>query len=354
MENLIKTSAFDLPVKELPLGSGVTKILTAAPAPKSTGVKGDFLTVCVLGRGIRTGDSFAPPSVSYSELYAMFDGAEEKSYSAKNTWFGYRLEKGRFLPLEDVFEKLYGEKVFSMAQAEKGLPDAKIIISSGGRSVSLKLSQVCDEGRYFYPLLSSEQILAGMNPADSRGEALRAGLLLTETEDGAKKVVFVLGQRNWNDITEASFVDFAVGGAGITVENLPAERTAHNVLYIGPLGGKLGEDVHAYPGKGAETVVVEAKAGELVRFNLDSDDFLNTARMYYKFTVDDEPVGEPSPEDGFVYNTRIPLWFGNGADYPSGVILPTDGSHKSVNIRMVAHSDAYADSAIDSFVIKVI
>ena len=114
MESLIKTSSFDLPVKELPLGSGVTKILTAAPAPKSTGVKGDFLTVCVLGRSVRTGDSFAPPSVSYGELYAMFDGAEEKSYSAKNTWFGYRLEKGRFLPLEDVFEKLYGENVFSM------------------------------------------------------------------------------------------------------------------------------------------------------------------------------------------------------------------------------------------------
>lgn len=352
--DLIKTSAFDLPVKELPLGSGVTKLLTSAPAPKSTGVQGDFLTVCVLGHGVRTGDSFAPPSVSYDELYTMFDGAEEKSYSAKNTWFGYRLEKGRFLPLEDVFEKLYGKKVFSMAQAEKELPDAKITVSSGGRSVSLKLSQVCDGGRYFYPLLSSEQILAGMNPADSRGEALRAGLLLAEGEHGEKQVIFVLGQRNWNDITEASFVDFAAGGAGITVENLPAERTAHNVLYIGPLGGKLGETVRAYHGKGGETVVAEAKVGELVRFNLDSDDFLNTARMYYKFTVDDEPVGEPSPEDGFVYNTRIPLWFGNGADYPSGIILPTDGSHRSVNIRMVAHSDAYADSAVDSFVIKVI
>lgn len=351
MGNLIQTPAFDLPVKELPLGSGVTKILTAAPAPQSGSAQGDRLTVCVLGRGVRNGDCFAPPSVSYDALYAMFDGAEEKSYSAKNTWFGYRLEKGRFLPLEVVFEKLYGQKLFCMAQAEKTMPDAKIIVSSGGRSVTLQLSQVCDDGRYFYPLLSSEQILAGMNPADSRGEALRAGLLLTETADGGKKVVFVLGQRNWNDITEASFVDFCAGGAGITVENLPAARTEHNVLYVGPLGGTLGEDIRAYPGKGAETVVVEASAGELVRFNLDSDDFLNSARMYYKFTMDDVPCGEPSPEDGFVYNTRIPLWFGCGADYPSGVVLPTDGSHTRMNIRMVAHSDAYHDSAVDSFTI---
>ena len=354
MDDLIKTSTFDLPVKELPLGGGVTKILTAAPAPQAGTVPGDRLTVCILGRGVRNGDQFAPPSVSYDALFDLFDDAEEKSYSAKNTWFGYRLEKGRFLPLETVFTKLYGRRVLDMAQAEKEMPDATLTVASGGRSVTLLLSQLRDDSRYFYPLLSSEQILAGMNPADSRGEALKAGLLLTEKEDGTKKVVFVLGQRNWNDITEASFVDFCAGGAGITVKNLPAARTEHNVLYVGPLGGKLGEDVRAYAGEGTENVVIEAAPGELVRFNLDSDDFLNSARMYYKFTLDDVPCGDPSPEDGFVYNTRIPLWFGGGADYPSGVVLPTDGSHFCVNIRMLAHSDAYPDSAIDTFTIKVV
>lgn len=354
MNDLIKTPAYDLPVKELPLGSGVTKILTSAPAPSSECQPEDRLTVCVLGRGVRCGNCFVPPSVSYDELYTMFDGAEEKSYSAKNTWFGYRLEKGRFLPLEVVFEKLYGEKLFCMSESQKSMPDARLTVSSGGRSAVIKLSQLCDDARYFYPLLSSEQILAGMDPAASRGEALRAGLLLTEAESGAKKVVFVLGQRNWNDITEMSFVDFTSGGAGISVENLPSERTAHNILYIGPLGGTLCGDIRAYPGKGDENVTVEARPGELVRFNLDNDDFLNSARMYYKFTVDDEPCGAPSPEDGFVYNTRIPLWFGSGADYPSGIILPADGSRKSVNIRMMAHSDSYDDSAIDRFTIKIV
>ncbi|MGI6168805.1 MAG: hypothetical protein ACOYI4_03685 [Christensenellales bacterium] len=355
MGDLIKTSTFDLPVKELPLGGGVTKILTASPAPLSSSTTPrDHLTVCFLGRGVRCGDSFIPPSISYEELFDMFEGAEKKRYSAKNTWFGYRLEQGNFLPLEDVFEKLYGEKVFSMTDAEKVMPDAKITVASGGRSIVLKLSQMCDDYRYFYPLLSSEQILAGMDPAQSRGESLQVGLLLTEALDGSKKVVFVIGQRNWNDINEPSFVEFCAGGAGISIENLPQSRTKHNVIFVGPLGGKLGENIRSYTGRGAENVVINAKAGELIRFNLDNDDFLNSSRMYYKFTLDNEPCGEPSPEDGFVYNTRIPLWFGSGADYPSGIVLPTDGIHKSLNIKMLAHSDSYDDSEIDSFTIRII
>ena len=360
-DNKIKVSGYALPIKELALGGGVSKVLTSAPAP-ALGVQtvtpersaADRFTVCLFGTGVPAGDGFALPAVSYKQLYSWFDDAPKASYSAKTTWFGYRSEQGRFLSLEEVINKLYGKQVFSMAETAANRPEAVITVASGSKVSKLSASQIMDGKRFYYPLLTSEQILSGMNPAESRGARTDAGLLRTGNSEEDYKIVFVIGQRNWNDITESSFVEFADGGASITLEYLPAQRTKHNVLFVGPLGGKLGEDIIAYPGQGSDTVEITVPAGSMIRFNLDNDDFLNQAKMYYKFTLDDEPCGTPSPEDGFVYNTRIPLYFGNGADYPSGVILPPADMHGAMNIKMLAHSVSFADSEIDSFKINII
>lgn len=360
-ENMIKVKGYDLPIQELALGSGVKKVLTSAPAP-APGVPSvcadrssqDVLSVCVYGLGARSGDRFAPPQISYEALYRLFDRAPVHTYSAKNAWFGYRSEIGRFLPLEDVINALYGDGVYSMEAMVAERPDATVTVSSGGKVTRLLASQLMNGHRFYYPLLTSEQILSGMKPEESRGEQLDVGLLRTGNTPSDFRVIFVIGQRNWNDMTESSFVDFADGGASIAVEYLPQSRTKHNILYVGPLGGEIGSSIIAYPGKGSTVTELSAPAGSLIRFNIDNNDFLNNAHMYYKFTMDDEACSVPCPEDGFVYNTRIPLYFGNGVDYPSGIILPVDGTHRAINIKMLAHSDAFADSEIDCFRINII
>ncbi len=354
----IKVCAYDLPVKELDLGGGVTKILTAAPDPQLSRPEvsperssRDVLSVCLYGAGVRQGSSFAPPRMSYEKLYHLFDDAPEHTYSARTPVFGYRSESGRFISLENLINALYQEGRFSTGEMSEKRPEATVTVSSGGRVSRLLAGQLMDGRRYHYPLLTSEQILSGMNPADSRGEALDAGLLRTGSSPVDYRVIFVMGQRNWNDITEPCFVDFADGGAGIFVEYLPAERVRHNVLHIGPLGGEFDRDISAFSGRGKDTVECSAPAGSLVRFNIDNDDFLNNSRMYYKFTLDGEDCGIPSPEDGFVYNTRIPLYFGGGADYPSGITLPC--GRRCMDIKILAHSAALGDSEVDSFKIKI-
>lgn len=350
MSDLLKTPGYDLPIKTLALGGGVNKVLTSAPAPELSNKPADALRLCVYGAGVRCGDGFLPPVIAYEELCSLFDNAPEKTYSAKNDFFGYRSETGRFLPLQAVVDALYGTGKFDLNAIA---PDAEIIVHSGSRLSRIRGSQLCQGGRFYYPLLTSEQILAGMNPADSRGETLDAGLLRTGSSPADYEIIFVIGQRNWNDMNEAWFVNFTQGGAGITIEHLPAERKLHNTLYVGPLGGVLGSDITAYPALSGQTVELTAKEGALVRFNLDSNELLNTAHMYYKFTLDDEPCPEPKPTDGFVYNTRIPLYFGAGADYPSGIILPPAKEHHSMTIRMMTTGIDCPDTEVDCFHISI-
>lgn len=341
----IKAPGYDIPVKELDLGGGAIKILPGAAAPDVSAPEGEYLSVCLFGRGIRAGDVFRAPVISYEKLKALFDGAPKKSYSAKDAVFGYRGETGRFLPLERVINELY-DGGFSLADTAKASPEAVLTVSSGTRSVRVALGQLAEGERYYFPLLTSEQILAGLKPADAKGEQLNAGLLLTESG----KIVFVLGQLGWNDIVEPCFVEFAAGGALIKLSKLTAERTKHNVLFTGPLGG----EITAYDCKGLEPVKLSLPGGTLLCFNLDSDEMLNDFRMYYKFTFDGEECGVPSPTDGYVYNTRVPLYFGSGADYPSGVILPDKSLHTSMHIRMLAHGMEYPDSEVDAFDIEIV
>ena len=341
----IKAPGYDIPVKELDLGGGAIKILPGAATPDATAPEGEYLSVCFFGRGVRARDTFGYPVISYDKLRTFFDSAPEKSYSAKNAVFGYRRETGRFIPLERVINELYSAG-FSLAAAAKTSPDAVLTVSSGCRCVRIALGQLEEGERYYFPLLTSEQILAGLKPADARGEQLNAGLLLT----GGGKLVFVLGQLGWNDIVEPCFVDFGPGGALITLSKLTAERTRHNVLFTGPLGGEIS----AYEGKGSEPVRLSLPGGTLLRFNLDSDEMLNDFRMYYKFTFDGEECGVPSSTDGYVYNTRGPLYFGSVADYPSGVILPNRSVHTSMHIKMLAHGMEYPDSEVDTFDIEIV
>lgn len=345
MTEFLKTSAYDLPIKTLSLGSGVDKVLTSAQAPVLDVEDDDALKLTLFGSGVRSGDSFAPAKISYAALKAMFAERETHTFSAKNDFFGYRSETGRLLPLSELVNALYGAGSFDPASAPE---EAEIIVSSGLRQVKLRLGSVYAE-RYYYPLLTSEQILAGMNPADSRGETLEPGLLLTDADE----LLFVIGQRNWNDMNEANFVKLVQGGAVISLAALPESRKAHSVLYVGPLGGKLGEDVIAYPAVPGSVARVTAKEGSLIRFNLDCDDLLNTVHYYYKFTLDGAPCSDPAPNDGFVYNTRIPLYFGGGADYPSGIVLPKAAEHNRMTIRMLATGAGCPDSEIDTFEIEI-
>mgnify|MGYP005775925071 FL=1 len=341
----IKAPGYDIPVKELPLGGGAVKILSGAPDPEVSVPEGEYVCVNLFGRGVRKGDSFTAPYISYEDLRGLFASAPVKSYSAKSAVFGYRGEKGRFLPLERVINELYGGG-FSLAETAENTPDAVLTVSSGTRSVRVALGQLAEGERYYFPLLTSEQILAGLKPADARGEQLGAGLLLTESG----KIVFVLGQLGWNDIVEPCFVDFSAGGALIKLSALTYERAKHNVLFTGPLGGEIS----AYPGKGGEGVNLSLPGGTLLRFNLDSDEMLNDFRMYYKFTFDGEECGTPTPTDAYVYNTRAALYFGSGADFPTGVILPDRSLHTSMHIKMVAHGMEYPDSELDVFNIEII
>lgn len=341
----IKAPSFDIPVKELPLGGGAVKILPGAADPEVSVPDGEYLAVNLFGRGVRNGDAFAAPYISYEKLRGLFDGAPVKSYSAKSAVFGYRGETGRFLPLERVINELY-DGGFSLADTAKASPEAVLTVSSGTRSVRVALGQLAEGERYYFPLLTSEQILAGLKPADARGEQLNAGLLLTDSG----KLVFVLGQLGWNDIVEPCFVDFSAGGALIMLSKLTAERAKHNVLFTGPLGG----EITAYDGKGLEPVKLSLPGGTLLRFNLDSDEMLNDFRMYYKFTFDGEECGVPTPTDAYVYNTRAALYFGSGADFPTGVILPDRSLHTSMQIKMVAHGMEYPDSELDVFDIEII
>lgn len=344
----IKCEGYDLPIKTLSLGEGVEKVLTAAKAPdlmRQTEPK-DSLRLCLLGRGVREGDHFVMPEISYEKLKERLAESPKQRFSAKNDVFGYRDEKGGFVSLTELVNEKYGEG--SMRGAL--LPSETVItVSSGCRKCSILASQLLDGERYYYPLLTSEQILSGMNPADSRGEALSAGFILTD--DG--RLLFVLGQRNWNDMNENCFVELASGGALVSIECLPAERLKHSVLYVGPLGGKLGENVKAYPA-GNGVTKVKAPAGSLIRFNLDCDDLLNTVHFYYKFTLDDEKCGAPSASDGFVYNTRIPLYLGSGSYYPSGIILPPADMHSKMTVRMIATGPKCADTEPDCFEIEII
>ncbi len=344
----IKCEGFDLPVKTLALGGGVEKILTAAKSPDLAAQADpkDSLRLCLLGRGVREDDHFVMPEIGYDELRGMLEKRPKARFSAKNDVFGYREEHGGFISLAELVNAKYGEGSFDAESMSEG---TVITVSSGCRKCSIKADQLLDGRRYYYPLLTSEQILSGMNPADSRGEELSAGFLLTE----AGKLLFVLGQRNWNDMNENCFISLAPGGALVSIECLPEERLRHSILYVGPLGGKLGEDVKAYPA-GEGVTKVTASAGSLIRFNLDCDDLLNTVHFYYKFTLDDEPCGAPSPSDGFVYNTRIPLYFGSGADYPSGMILPPADMHSKMTVRMLATGPNCRDTQPDCFEIKIV
>ena len=341
----IKAPGYDIPVKELPLGGGAVKILPGAPDPEVSVPEGDYVSVSLFGRGVRRGDTFVAPYLDSAKLRELFDGAPEKSYSAKTAVFGYRGETGKFLPLERVINELCGGG-FSLAQAAAAQPETLLTVSSGTRSVRIALSQLAEGERYYFPLLTSEQILAGLKPADARGEQLGAGLLLTD----AGKIIFVLGQLGWNDIVEPCFVDFAPGGALIKLSALTCERAKHNVLFTGPLGGEIS----AYPGKGGEGVDLRLPGGTLLRFNLDSDEMLNDFRMYYKFTFDGEECGVPTPTGAYVYNTRAALYFGSGADFPTGVILPDRSVHRSMQIKMFAHGTEYPDSELDVFNIEIV
>ena len=233
------------------------------------------------------------------------------------------------------------------------MPDAVLTVASGGKVAQIRLGRLRNGERFFYPLLTSEQILSGMKPADSRGARTDVGLLRTGTEAEGYQVMFVIGQRNWNDINEEQFVEFRPGGAFIGVEDLTEERMAHNILYAGPLGGDLERDLAAYPGDGARKTELTLKEGTLIRFNLDNNSFLNRAKMYYKFTLDGAPCGQPSPEDGFVYNTRIPLYFGAGGDYPNGIILPPAAEHRRMTIRMAAYGVDCPEPEGDIFEITI-
>lgn len=344
----IQCDHYDLPVKTLALGGGVEKILTAAAAPDlvSAAQPKEALRLCLLGRGVRSGDHFILPEIGYAELTERLSSAPAARFSAKNDVFGYRKIEGGFVSLAQLFGEAYGEDSFDVSSVPE---NAVISVSSGCRRCSILMRQLLDGERYFYPLLTSEQILSGMDPADSRGEALCAGFVLTE--EG--KLIFAVGQRNWNDMNENCFVELAPGGALVSVEYLPTERLLHNTLYVGPLGGTIGEDVRAYPASGSVTKVT-AKAGSLIRFNLDSDDMLNSVHCYYKFSLDDEPCGAPSPSDGYVYNTRIPLYFGSGTDYPSGMILPPAEMHSRMTVRMLATGPNCADTEPDCFEIEIV
>lgn len=344
----IKCEGFDLPVKTLALGGGVEKILTAAKAPDlgALAEPRSSLRLCLLGRGVREDDHFVMPEIGYDELKAKLAKSPVQRFSAKNDVFGYREEHGGFIALADLVNEIYGEGSFDA----EAMPEGTVItVSSGCRKTSILASQLLDGKRYYYPLLTSEQILSGMNPADARGEELKAGFVLTD--DG--RMLFAAGQRNWNDMNENCFVELAPGGAFVSIECLPAERLKHSILYVGPLGGKIGEDIKAYPGCDGVTKVT-AKTGSLIRFNLDNDDLLNTVHFYYKFTLDDTPCGEPLPSDGYVYNTRIPLYFGTGVDYPSGMILPPADMHGKMTVRMIATGPNCADTKPDCFEIEIV
>ena len=346
--SMIQREHYDLPIKTLALGDGVQKILTAAKAPDlvQQAAPADSLRLCLFGRGVRCGDHFCMPELTYAQLRERLAAQPVKRFSAKNDVFGYREVCGGFLSLEALVNMLYGAGSLNTAEIPA---DAVITVSSGLRRCSIRGSQLLDGKRFYYPLLTSEQILSGMDPADSRGEALEAGFLCT----AEGRLLFVLGQRNWNDMNENCFVELAPGGALVSLEHLPAARAQHSTLYIGPLGGKLGEDVLAYPA-GDGVTRLTAPEGSLVRFNLDCDDLLNTVHFYYKFSLDGAPCGAPSPEDGFVYNTRIPLYFGAGTDYPSGIILPPAAMHGKMTLRMLATGPNSADTQPDCFEIEII
>lgn len=340
----IKTKDYSIPIKELSLGAGALKILPGASDPDTAPPKGEYLSVRLFGQGVREGDSFRQPSLSYDGLRRMFEGAPVKSCSAKDAAFGYRGETGRFLPLEYVINELYRAD-FSLSKAAQEQPEAMLAVSSGARSVRIALGQLAEGKRYCFRQLTSEQILSGLDPADARGEQVNAGLLMTDSG----KLIFAIGQLGWNDITEPCFVDFEEGGALISLSGLTYSRTRHNVLFTGPLGGRLD----ACPGRGTESVRIRLPGGSLLRFNLDSSDFLNDSKMYYKFAFDGDECGDPTPMDGFIYNTRAPLYFGSGADYPSGIILPDRSVHVSMQIKMLAHGMEFPDSETDVFDIEI-
>lgn len=361
-KQLIKKDGNDIPIKELELCPGINKILPAAMPPVLSVCKNetdrsaaDRLTICVLGEGIRKGDGFSLPSMTYKELFGLFDNTPVHTYSAKNGFFGYRSVSGRFLSLEELINcsQAYAEGHLDFGKLACQKPEAVITVSSGGKSLRIQAAQVYDDDRYFYPLLTSEQILDGLKPADSRGEKLKMGFIRTGEEEQEYQVIFVIGQRNWNDITEEIFVAFTDGGASVTIEYLPESRKKHNILYVGPIGGELGQDVLAYQGRGKDTVEISAREGSLIRFNIDNNDFLNKAKMYYKFSVDDEECKTPYLKDGYVYNTRIPLYFGSGADYPSGIILPLAEKHKSIQIKIMAFGPECPETEVDSFKIFI-
>lgn len=348
----LKTEEYDIPVKTLELGKGVTKVLPAAVIPQKKYDESDRLSLDFFGTGLREGDAFIVPSAGYSDLYELFDDAPEAEYSSKDGTFSYRSEKGRFLSLDEVVNSnlFLGDSTVNLKEVLGKKPEGILTMTSGGRSARIMFSQLMDGKRFFYPQLTSEQILAGMKPADSRGARTDAGLLRIGTKESGYRVIFVIGQRNWNDITENLWVELKPGGASLSLEYLPEERKEHNVMYIGPLGG----ETRFYRGSGAVPVEITAKQGELVRFNLDNSTFLNKAKMYYKFSLDGEDCGDPSPEDGYIYNTRIPVYFGTGTDYPNGIILPPASEHDEMTIKMLAFGAECPGRNIDIFRIQIV
>ena len=48
------------------------------------------------------------------------------------------------------------------------------------------------------------------------------------------------------------------------------------------------------------------------------------------------------------------MYFGSGADFPTGVILPDRSVHRSMQIKMFAHGTEYPDSELDVFNIEIV
>ena len=98
---------------------------------------------------------------------------------------------GRFLSLEELINcsQAYAEGHLDFGKLACQKPEAVITVSSGGKSSRIQAAQVYDDDRYFYPLLTSEQILDGLKPADSRGEKLKMGFIRTGEEEQDRKSV---------------------------------------------------------------------------------------------------------------------------------------------------------------------
>lgn len=140
---------YDIPIRTLSMSGGANKILPGAAAPKFTKVAAstermdkDSLNLLLLGHGKRCGDGFQPPCISYAELYRLFDGAPIKRYSARNPFFGYREETGRFISLDNLVSAMYGDDSFILEEFCRKNPDASITVSSGGKTSRISALQV--------------------------------------------------------------------------------------------------------------------------------------------------------------------------------------------------------------------